>query len=172
MTSNAISARLPMPKILGYVLLVAIVVIILFPIYWLIITSLKLQREFFTRPPIFFPSELTLNNYGQVLSNPLSRNYLLNTAIVAVLSTVFGTFIGTLAAYALARVRLPFRLNRVLLIWILINRLFPPISLVIPYYLVMRDLHLLDTLIGLVITYIATAAPFVVWIMVGFFQDL
>jgi multiple sugar transport system permease protein len=177
-TTKAISARLsslsmlPLSKVFGYAFLLAIVLAILFPVYWLIVTSLKTQREFFTKPPIFFPTELTLNNYALVLSNTLSRSYLLNTAIVAVLSTVIGTIIGTLAAYALSRVRLPFRLNRILLIWILINRLFPPISLVIPYYLVMRDLRLLDTLVGLVITYVATATPFVVWIMVGFFQDL
>src|SRR5436309_14612518 len=68
--ANAISSRLsrlstfPMSKVFGYIFLLGIVLVILFPIYWLVITSLKVQREFFTKPPIFFPSEFTLNNYG------------------------------------------------------------------------------------------------------------
>ncbi len=152
--------------------LLVLVGIIVFPVYWLVLTSLKQQRDFFTAPPIFFTSNLTLEHYRAVFGDPLNRRYLVNTAIVAVASTILATFTGTLAAYALARIRLPFRLNRVLLIWILINRLFPPITLVIPYYLLIRRLGLIDTLPALVITYTASATPFVVWIMLTFFQDL
>jgi multiple sugar transport system permease protein len=155
-----------------YLALLALLCVIVFPVYWLVLTSLKQQRDFFTSPPIFFTSELTLDHYRAVLGNSLNRHYFTNTAIVAIVSTVLATFTGTIAAYVLARIRLPFRLNRVLLIWILINRLFPPITLVIPYYLLIRRLGLIDTLPALIITYTATATPFVVWIMLTFFQDL
>jgi multiple sugar transport system permease protein len=151
---------------------IALLLVIAFPVYWLIISSLKHQRDFFTFPPIFFPTDITLDHYRRVLADPFNRLAIMNTAIVASVSTVVATAVGTSAAYALARVRLPFRLNRVLLIWILINRLFPPVSLSIPYYLLIRDLGLLDTRIALVITYTSTSIPFVVWLMLTFFQDL
>ena len=149
-----------------------LLLVVLFPLYRLVLNSLKYQRDFFTTPPIFFTPDLTLDHYRAVLGNPLNRGYLLNTVIVAVTSTVAATFVGALAAYVLARIRLPFRLNRILLVWILVNRLFPPVSLAIPYYLLMRRLGLLDTLPALIITYTAMAIPFVVWIMLTFFQDL
>jgi multiple sugar transport system permease protein len=168
----ATAVRAAAAQLARYAALLALLCVIVFPVYWLVLTSLKQQRDFFTAPPIFFTSELTLEHYGAVLSNPLNRGYFANTAIVAVLSTIFATFTGTLSAYVLARIRLPFRLNHVLLIWILINRLFPPITLVIPYYLLLRRLGLIDTLPALIITYTATATPFVVWIMLTFFQDL
>jgi multiple sugar transport system permease protein len=168
----ATAVRAAAAQLARYAALLALLCVIVFPVYWLVLTSLKQQRDFFTAPPIFFTSELTLEHYGAVLSNPLNRGYFANTAIVAVVSTILATFTGTLSAYVLARIRLPFRLNHVLLIWILINRLFPPITLVIPYYLLLRRLGLIDTLPALIITYTATATPFVVWIMLTFFQDL
>lgn len=166
------AARTMAGHVSRYAALLVLLFVIVFPIYWLVLTSLKQQRDFFTSPPIFFTSELTLDHYRAVIGNPLNRRYYANTAIVAVASTLAATFIGTLAAYVLARIRLPFRLNAVLLIWILINRLFPPITLVIPYYLLIRRLGLIDTLPALIITYTASAIPFVVWIMLTFFQDL
>jgi multiple sugar transport system permease protein len=151
---------------------IALLLVIVFPVYWLIINSLKLQRDFFTSPPIFVPSQITLDHYRRVLIEPFNQLAIVNTAIVATVSTVVATAIGTLAAYSLARIRLPFRLNRALLIWILINRLFPPVSLSVPYYLLIRNLGLLDTRIALIITDTSTAIPFVVWLMLTFFQDL
>ncbi|MBI4923294.1 MAG: carbohydrate ABC transporter permease [Devosia nanyangense] len=155
-----------------YGCLVVLLAVIVFPIYWLVLNSLKHQRDFFTGPPIYFTTDLTLSHWQEALGNPLNQKYLLNTAIVTAVSTVLATLAGTLCAYVLARIRLPFRLNRVLLISILIARLFPPVSLAIPYYLLMRQLGLLDTLPALVIAYTGLALPFVTWLMLTFFQDL
>jgi multiple sugar transport system permease protein len=168
----AFAVRAAAAHVVRYAALLVLLGVIVFPVYWLVLTSLKQQRDFFTSPPIFFTSNLTLEHYRAVLGDPLNRRYFVNTSIVAVATTVFATLAGTLAAYTLARIRLPFRLNRVLLIWILINRLFPPITLVIPYYLLLRRLGLIDTLPALIVTYTAAAIPFVVWIMLTFFQDL
>lgn len=159
-------------QLLAYVAIAALLAVTLFPVYWLVLTSLKQQRDFFTDPPIFATADLTLAHYRAVIEEPLNRSYMLNSMQVAVISTLAATAIGVLAAYALARVRLPLRLNRVLLISILISRLFPPVSLALPYYLIMRKLGLLDTVTALAITNTALAIPFVVWIMLTFFQDL
>lgn len=149
-----------------------LLLVLLFPLYWLLLGSLKQQSDFFTSPPVFLTTELTIEHYQAVLADPFNRSYLVNTAVVAVASTLLATLIGTAAAYILARIRLPIQLNRVLLIWILVNRLFPPISFAIPYYLLIRELGLIDTLAALILSNTAAAIPFVVWTMLAYFQDL
>lgn len=149
-----------------------LLLVLLFPLYWLLLGSLKQQSDFFTSPPVFLTTELTIEHYQAVLADPFNRSYLVNTAVVAVVSTLLATLIGTAAAYILARIRLPIQLNRVLLIWILVNRLFPPISFAIPYYLLIRELGLIDTLAALILSNTAAAIPFVVWTMLAYFQDL
>jgi multiple sugar transport system permease protein len=155
-----------------YLCLGVLLLVLLFPIYWLVLSSFKHQSDFFTSPPVFLTTELTLEHYRDVIADPFNRRYLLNTTIVAVVSTILATLIGTAAAYVLVRIRLPIRLNRVLLIWILVNRLFPPISFAIPYYLLIRELGLIDTLAALILSNTAAAIPFVVWTMLAYFQDL
>ncbi|MEJ0085291.1 MAG: carbohydrate ABC transporter permease [Pseudomonadota bacterium] len=160
--------RTPLP----YLGLVLLLLLLVFPIYWLILSSLKHQGDFFTSPAVFLPSELTLDHYRAVVTDPFNRHYLFNTAVVAIASTILATVIGMATAYVLARIRLPFRLNRVLLVWILVNRLFPPVSFAIPYYLLIRELGLIDTRFALVLSNTAAAIPFVVWTMLAYFQDL
>lgn len=155
-----------------YLCLGVLLLLLLFPVYWLVLSSFRPQGDFFTSPPKFLTSNLTVEHYRAVMADPFNRRYLLNTAIVAVVSTVLATVIGAATAYVLARIRLPFRLNRVLLVWILINRLFPPISFAIPYYLLIRGLGLIDTLAALILSNTAAAIPFVVWTMLAYFQDL
>lgn len=155
-----------------YISVLLVLAVVLFPIYWLVLTSLKIQREFFTNPPVMFTTDLTLDHYRAVLVDPLNQRFFWNTGVVTVSATLVATLVGTLCAYVLARIRLPFRMNNILLIWILISRLFPPVSLAIPYYLLMRDLGLLDTQIALIIAYTGLTLPFVTWLMLTFFQDL
>jgi len=155
-----------------YVCLFVLLAVIIFPIYWLVLNSLKFQRDFFTNPPVYFPPELTPGHWGEAMGNPLNQRYMLNTAVVAVISTFTATAAGTLCAYVLARIRMRWRLNGILLFAILICRLFPPVSLAIPYYLLMRQFGLLDTQAALVIAYTGLALPFVTWMMLTFFQDL
>ena len=96
----------------------------------------------------------------------------MTSAIVAVLSTICAIVLGTLAAYALARFRLPRKLNMRLALWILSTRMFPPIVTAVPLFLLMSDVRLLDTMASLVIVYTAFNLPFVVWMMRGFFQEI
>ena len=77
-----------------------------------------------------------------------------------------------MAAYALAKSYLAYAIRRGLMIWILITRIFPPVTTAIPYYVIVRNLHLGDTHIALIITYVTYGLPFVIWLMLGFFQDM
>jgi multiple sugar transport system permease protein len=102
---------------------------------------------------------------------PFGR-YLLTSAMAAVTSTLMALVLGTLAAYSLVRFEWRWRLNERLSYWILSTRMFPPIVTIIPLFLMMRDLRLLNTITSLVIVYTGFNLPFVVWMMRGFFQEL
>ena len=95
----------------------------------------------------------------------------INSLIVAGATTLLSLLIGAPAAYALARLKLPFRLSAVIALSFLVVRFYPKITVALPYYLLMRDLHLLDTHVAIVIAHVSLAVPFVVWLLLAFFED-
>ena len=142
------------------------------PVYWMITISFKHEIDQFAVPPKWFAFSPTLEHYTDAFIARSFGQYLVNSAIVAVSSTVCALILGTLAAYALARFRLPYRLDRKLALWILSTRMFPAIVTAVPLFLIMRDLRLLDTQLSLVVVYTGFNLPFVVWMMRGFFAEL
>jgi multiple sugar transport system permease protein len=155
-----------------YVITAIALVVIAFPVYWLITTSVKTGTETAASPPVFIPTHLTFDNYQEVLTTEGIPRFFLNSVIVAVASTALTTFLGSLAAYALAKTYLAFRVRRIVMLWILVTRIFPPITTAIPYYVLIKNLHLIDTYPAIVLTYVSYGLPFVIWLMLGFFQDL
>jgi multiple sugar transport system permease protein len=154
------------------VLLIPALLFALAPVYWMLTISLKSEVDQFATPPLWFGFAPTLEHYYDAFVTRGFGQYLLTSAIVSVLSTICALVIGTLAAYALTRFELPFRLNRHLSLWILSTRMFPAIVTAVPLFLMMRDLRLLNTRASLIIVYTAFNLPFVVWMMRGFFADL
>ena len=142
------------------------------PVYWMLTISLKSEADHFASPPKWFVFSPTLEHYRDAFVVRSFGQYLITSAIVALLSTAFALLIGTLAAYALARFEMRFKLNRRLSLWILSTRMFPPIVTVVPLFLMMRDLRLINTIASLVIVYTAFNLPFVVWMMRGFFNEV
>lgn len=157
--------------ILLYVVIAIVLIIIAFPVYWLISTSLKPGLESLTNPPTYIPSHLVFDNYIAVLKSE-NIKFLRNSLIVAVASTFLTTLMGAMAAYALSKTYIAFWIRRVLMLWILVTRIFPPITTAIPYYVIIKNLGLSDTHFALVITYVSYGLPFVIWLMLGFFQDM
>ncbi len=155
-----------------YVLLIPALMFALAPVYWMLTISLKSDVDQFAVPPPWFVFTPTLDHYYDAFVTRGFGEYLLTSAIVSVGSTLCALVIGTLAAYALARFELPWRLNRHLSLWILSTRMFPAIVTAVPLFLMMRDLRLLNTRASLIIVYTAFNLPFVVWMMRGFFADL
>ena len=155
-----------------YVLLIPALMFALAPVYWMLTISLKSDVDQFATPPPWFVFTPTLDHYYDAFVTRGFGEYLLTSAIVSVGSTLCALVIGTLAAYALARFELPWRLNRHLSLWILSTRMFPAIVTAVPLFLMMRDLRLLNTRASLIIVYTAFNLPFVVWMMRGFFADL
>jgi multiple sugar transport system permease protein len=156
---------------LRYALVLLALLATLAPIYWMLTISLKREVDQFAIPPRWFSFTPTLEHYADAFLGRSFGQYLITSAIVAVSSTICALVIGTLAAYGLARFRMPHRLDRKLSLWILSTRMFPPIVTAIPLFLMMRDLHLLNTRASLVILYTGFNLPFVVWMMRGFFLE-
>jgi multiple sugar transport system permease protein len=155
-----------------YALTALILIVIGFPIYWLVTTSIKLGRDTATFPPVFIPTEITFENYALVFQNEGVPGFFVNSLVIALASTLLTTFFGALAAYALSKSYLSFRIRRGLMLWILVTRIFPPITTAIPYYVIIKNLGLSDTYAAVILTYVAYGLPFVIWLMLGFFQDL
>jgi multiple sugar transport system permease protein len=159
-------------RALRYAAVMMAVLLALVPVYWMVTISFKSEADHFAVPPVWIGFEPTTEHYREAFFARSFGQYLLTSAIVSVSSTALAMAIGTLAAYALARLRMPARLNKRVSLWILSTRMFPPIVTVVPLFLMMRDLRLLNTVASLVIVYTAFNLPFVVWMMRGFFQEL
>jgi multiple sugar transport system permease protein len=159
-------------KLWKYALCALACVAALAPVYWLVTISLKSEVDQFAVPPRWFNFRPTLAHYADAFLARSFGQYLLTSATVAILSTACALVFGTLAAYALARFRLPRKLDARLALWILSTRMFPPIVTAVPLFLMMRDVRLLNTKLSLIIVYTAFNLPFVVWMMRGFFLEV
>ena len=154
----------------AYGFLGALLVIVLFPFYWMTVTSLKSEDQMRSLLSMFWPSPVVLDNYRQLLAHTDFVAWFGNSATVAVSSTLLATAIGTLGAYALARLRF---LGRAFMSSaVLITYLVPPSILFIPLYAEMRNLGLADSLAGLIAAYPSFTVPFVTWLLMGYFDSI
>ena len=149
-----------------YVCALVISAFALFPIYYVVITSLKPRGEIYTRTPDLWPNDPQWHQYTRVFGEGHVGRALLNSLIVASASTVICVVVAGMAAYALARLEVP--LKRTLLMLILTTQMFPLVVLIIPLFVLMRNANLIGTYQGLVITYLAFTVPLAIWIMRGF----
>ena len=170
MTSH--DSLLFMKRVPKYLLLFAAVIAALAPVYWMLTISLKSEVDQFAVPPRWFQFAPTFAHYYDAFTVRSFGQYLITSAVVSVTSTICALVIGTLAAYSLARFRLPYNLDQKVSLWILSTRMFPAIVTAIPLFLMMRDLRLLNTRTSLIVVYTAFNLPFVVWMMRGFFAEL
>ena len=138
------------------------------PIIWLVLSSLMLQNALTSTPPDFAFNAFTVTNYVQVLNSAvaLGRGFA-NSLIVAFSTTLIALAIGAPAAYALARLRLPGA--GPILLFVLATQMFPGIVIAIPLFIAMSRMGLIDSRIGLIITYLSFNLPIVIWVLRGFF---
>lgn len=160
---------------LEVVLLAALAVAMLFPVLWMLETSIKENRDVYTVPAQFFGFDVTLDHYRDVFVGPdggrsdLSGS-LLNSVVVAGASTLLATLLGVPAAWAYSRFTL--RAKKDQLFFILSTRFMPPVVVVIPIFLMYRELGLIDTKLGLILIYAAFNVPFTIWMMKGFVDEV
>lgn len=216
----------PRAKVLGYITLIIWTTIVIFPLYWLLVTSFKTPIQV-NEGPFFIPFldfAPTLENWEFMLIETQSDTLrpLINTIVVGVISAVIALVVGSLAAYALVRFRYEPRVgliglfigvmiyafvliavgvpspivitsgiaiflilagaiskrvrhvlgNADIAFWLISQRILPPVAVVIPIYVLYQNLGILDTHIGLIITYVATNLPIVVWLMRDYFSNV
>jgi multiple sugar transport system permease protein len=159
-------------SILKYLILAAIILVVLFPIYWMVVTSFKTRLELTSSPPTLFPQIFTWENYRNAFVGREFPKYMLNSVIVVTGSTAVALVIGALAGYSLARFPMSPRFKQNISFWILSTRMIPPIVTIIPIFLIFKNLHLLNTYLGLGLVYTGFALPFAVWMMRAFIQEV
>jgi multiple sugar transport system permease protein len=168
---------------------------ILAPIAWLVSSSFQSEREIVSKPPHWIPREPTLTNFQAIFTSheravtyetrkgtdPVSGGFIPSTAknllpslgnsfIVATAVVLLNLLVGVPAAYAMAKIR--FRGRQASIYAILATRVIPDIALVVPFFLFIRNLGLLDSLSSLIITYLAVTVPFSVFILINYFESL
>lgn len=144
--------------------------LVLFPLAWVLLGSFKNPGEIFAFPTTFWPRDFTFTNYADVINRTALPTYLWNTVIVTASTLVLTLFIGTVAAYGFSRWDFPFK--DTILVVLLILQLIPSTVNIVPYYMMLNSLDLLNTHAGLIIIYTAGNIPFVIWIMKGYFDTL
>ncbi|MCP4380886.1 MAG: carbohydrate ABC transporter permease [Hyphomicrobiales bacterium] len=156
-------------------LAIAVAMVFLFPIYWSFSQSLRNPLDTFTVAGFgipFIDFTPTLNNWIDQLASPESRRALQNSSVISVSAAILAIILGTPAAYALARFDFRTIKNNDITVWFLSQRILPPVATVIPFYLLMRALGLLDTQLALILINATFVLPFVVVILRQTFIDL
>ena len=151
--------------------IVALLAIVLVPIYWMMATSLKSNKEI-TQEGTLYPHAPSFDNYTHLFSQKQFGAFLLNSLVVTAVSVALALVAGSLGAYAIARFQLRFGLERWVGLLLLTLRIVPPVVILIPVYLLMLRLSLLDTWLGLILTYTALNITFCVWMMESFFHEI
>jgi len=154
----------------AYTVLVILAVLVLFPFYWMTITSFKNEDQMRSLVSMFWPRPLVTENYEQLLGKTDFVAWYRNSATVAISSTLLATAVGTIGAYALARLR--FFGRGFMAGATLITYLVPPSILFIPLYAQMRNLGLANSLAGLIAAYPSFTVPFVTWLLMGYFESI
>ena len=150
--------------------LAALLVFALFPCYWMLVSSLRPPRELFTVPPRLFPEALTIEWYEVVLRTTRMPRYFLNSAVISTASMIVSLVIATLGAYSLSRFRYPGQ--QVLLLGALTSYVLPPVLLLLPLYLTLGRLGLINSYAGVIVTHITITLPFCLWLLRSFFRTI
>jgi multiple sugar transport system permease protein len=158
-------------RIISYVVLVLIGLVALAPFVFLLIISFKSRIEVLEVPPsLHFSTAQIRDNYSHVINDKGFLTFIKNSVIVTGVSTLIALGLGVPAGYAFSR--LTFRASGHWASTILSFRFMPPVAVAIPIYLMIRDLGLVNSYLGLILPYVAFSLPLVVWIMIGFFDEI
>lgn len=141
-----------------------------FPAVWIFLTALKTETELIKSPITYLPDAPTLANFETAFTAQPILRFMWNSFVVASLSTALCVLVGALAAYALTRLRMPYR--NVIMSVLLAVAMFPLISLMVPLFKVMRELGLLNTYLALILPYAVLSLPVCTLVMASFFQDI
>ena len=154
-----------------YASAVFIAFFVLFPLYWIVVNSLRSQQELATVGLSWAPTVPTLENYTNITGAIFPFSLLLRNSLIAAFGTVIVSVIaGVCAAYAVSRFM--FRGKELFMVAILLIYLIPHVLLLVPLFIILRDIGLLNTWWGLILAHSTNALPFAIWMLVGYFNEL
>jgi len=157
--------------ILRGIVIALVLLVTIFPLYWIVTTSLKTPREVVLPTPTLVPREITFGNYQNVFAARVGGNFL-NSIVVTAGSTVLSIYLGFTAGYAIVRHRFRWKFNGIFLVWILVVKILPPVVLSVPLYELFLGMGLVNSRIGLILVYQVYTLPYALWIIVGFLRSV
>lgn len=166
MTTHRMLAK----KTIGYLVLIMMLLIIIAPFYWMVITSFKNNLDIGNYPPSLYPHSPTLYHYVRAFSVYNFGVYFRNSLIVSISATIVVIILASLASYAIAR--LPVRGKAPIMVGLLAISTFPQVAVISPLFLIMQNLGWLDSYQALIIPYVAFNLPFAIWVMRTYFQGI
>jgi ABC-type glycerol-3-phosphate transport system permease component len=164
------SVRKLLPNMVIYALTLLLAAFIGFPLLWMLISSLKPSAELFVSPPRLLPTEFTLEWYRNLVQQSDAPTYFWNSLVIGAATTVNCLTLGTLAGYAVTRFEFPGK--SIFLVGALLSYVFPAIVLFVPIYMIINNLGLTDTLLGIVICHTILTFPFALWMLRSFFAAI
>jgi ABC-type glycerol-3-phosphate transport system permease component len=156
--------------VLFYVFLVIFVFVSVFPLLWVFKMSIVTKSELYATPPTFLPQNLSGAEWAQVLGDSTFQQALVNSTIIATVTTVICLFFGSIAAYSISRLR--FRLKGAVMTLILAISFFPAVAIIAPLFIQYTQLGLINTYWSVIITDTVFALPLTIWLLVAFFREL
>jgi multiple sugar transport system permease protein len=174
-TEHGLGKRKPLGAAIIILILIIFAIWTLFPVVWAVITSFKEPGDSYK--PTFIPYKQftpTLHAWEDAFITTRDRTLpaLRNSIIISTFSSLAALILGAFAGYSLARYEFKKWKNKDIALWILSNRMFPPVAVMIPYFLIMQNLHLLDNVLGIIMVHVTMNLPLAVWLMLDFFSDL
>jgi len=174
-TAHGIGKRKPFGVTLILIILIIFTMWTMFPILWAVITSFKQPGDSFKATFIPYKQfKPTMYAWKDAFITTGDRTFrsLRNSIIISTLSSAAVLLLGAFAGYSLARYEFKKWKNKDIALWILSQRMFPPVAVLIPYFLIMQNLHLLDNVLGVIMVHVTMNLPLSVWLMLDFFADL
>jgi ABC-type glycerol-3-phosphate transport system permease component len=157
-------------SVLFYVFLFFFVLVSMFPLIWIFKMSIITKAELFASPPTILPANPTGAEYTQIFGDPAFQKALLNSAIISGVTTVICLFFGSIAAYAIARLR--FRFKSPVMTLILAISFFPAVAIIAPLFIQYSAFGIIDTYWAAIVSDVVFALPLTVWLLVAFFKEL
>lgn len=159
-----------MKKIFSAILIGLLTVVVVGPLYWLIVTSLKHESEIYQIPPTLIPNEVTFENYKYALTQTNMLKYFLNSAIYVAGTLLIVLICVCLAAYSMSRFK--FAGKRGYLLLVLLTQLMPLTTLIVPLYISLGRMNLLNNRFAIMAIYIAIQIPIALWLLIGYFNSI
>lgn len=157
-------------RVLFYIAIIFALVITLGPLLWLAFTSVRPEKAIFSTPPQWIPKEITWYNYEIALGKYKVARQFINSMVISLSVVLLNVLIGAPAGYAFARFR--FRGDNAFFITLLLLRMIPWITILIPLFIMFSKVNLLDTLLSIILVHTAAKLPVTVWLMRGFFREI